>query len=137
MSDAVALVRERLLGLAPVTALVGTRVYSGIFPQSLVPPAVLVQRVGEVQYSHLRGGNLLRMTRVQITSYASTRAEAEAVDEAVEGDGGGSGLSFWHGGIGSPETQVSLSDPAGVVEDFMGWELKDFRIIRDYRIHHR
>ena len=137
MSDIVALTRLRLVEMTPVTTLVGTKVYSGILPQSFAPPAVLVQRVGEVQSGHLRGGNTLRMTRVQVTSVGSTRAEAAAVDEAVEGDGAGSGLSHWRGGIGSPATQVQWSEPSGVVEDYTAGELKQFRFIRDFRMHHR
>ena len=137
MSDAVATVRDRLLAVSAVTDLVSTRVYAGFLPQSPTLPAVLVQRVGEVQTAHLRGGQQLRPTRVQVTSVATSRAGAVAVDEAIEGDGAGSGLSHWSGSTGSPAVTVRWTEPAGVREGYDPGELRQYRIDRDYRVHHR
>jgi hypothetical protein len=137
VSDAVATVRDRLLAVTAVTDLVSTRIYAGFLPQSPTLPAVLVQRVGEVQTSHLRGGQQLRVTRVQVTSVAPSRAAAVAVDEAVEGDGAGSGLSHWSGSTGSPAVTVRWTEPAGVREGYDPGELRQYRIDRDYRVHHR
>lgn len=137
MSDAVATVRDRLLTVSAVTTLVGARVYAGFLPQSPTLPAVLVQRVGEVQASHLRGGQQVRMTRVQVTSVAASRASAVAVDAAIEGDGAGSGLSHWSGSVGSPAVTVRWTEPAGVREGYDPGELRQYRIDRDYRVHHR
>lgn len=137
MSDAVAVVRDRLLAVSGVTDLVSTRIYAGFLPQSPTLPAVLVQRVGEVQTAHLRGGEQMRVTRVQVTSIATSRASAVAVDAAVEGDGAGSGLSHWSGSVGSPAVTVRWTEPAGVREDYDPDELRQYRITRDYRVHHR
>jgi hypothetical protein len=137
MNDAVALARLRILSLAAVTALVSTKVYGGMLEQSVVPPAVLVQRVGEVARGHLRGGNRLWITRIQVTSVAMSRSAAVTLDQAIYGDGAGSGLAFWIGGIGSPAVDVRLCDPAGVVEDYVAGELRQWRVLRDYLVHHR
>jgi len=137
MSDAVALARLRILSLAAVSALVSTRVYTGMLPQSVTLPAVLVQFISDAPTSHLRGGNSLRQTRIQVTSVATTRAEATALDAAIAGSGDGTGLAYWSGGIGSPEVQVRLAEPLGAIEEFVGGELRQFRVIRDYRVHHR
>lgn len=136
MSDAASAIRERVLDISAVTALVSTRVYTGQFPQSATLPAVLVERVSEVQTSHLRGGNTLRMTRVQTTSIASTRAAAVAVDTAIHGDGAGSGLANWSGTAGSPGTPVRWVQPAGVREGFDPDELQQYRVTRDFMVHH-
>lgn len=136
MSDAQAAVRDRLLAISAVTALAGTRIYTGHLPQSPTLPAVFVERVGEVQYFHLRGGERLRMTRVQVTSVALSRAASVALDEAVEGDGSGSGLSNWSGSVGSPSVTVRWMEPAGVDEGYDPGELRQYRVSRDYRVHH-
>lgn len=137
MSDAAATVRDRLLTVSAVTALASTRIYTGHLPQSPVLPAVLVQRVGEVQASHLRGGQALRVTLVQVTSIADSRAAAVAVDAAVEGDGAGSGLAHWSGSVGSPSITVRWMEPSGVREGYDPGELRQYRVSRDYRVHHR
>jgi hypothetical protein len=138
VSDAVALARLRLLETAPVTAIVSTRVYAGILPQSPVLPAIAVETVGGFQAGHLRGGNGIRMTRIQVTAVATTRAASVAIHAAIEGDNAGSALAYWRGGIGSPAVQVSLCEPVGDPrEEYAAGELKQFRIQRDFRMHHR
>lgn len=137
MADAVATVRDRLLSISAVTAITTTtRIYSGILPQSPVFPAVLVQRVSDVQTSHLRGGNNLMMTRVQVTSIALSRAAAVALDHAVQGDGATTGLNNWSGTTGSPGIRVQWAEPAVATETYASGELKQFRIDRDYKVHH-
>ncbi|MGE0362795.1 MAG: DUF3168 domain-containing protein [Vicinamibacterales bacterium] len=138
MSDAVALARLRCLETSALTALVGTRVYTGILPQSVTVPAVLIELVGGFQDGHLRGGNSLRMTRIQITAVAATRAEAVAVQAAIDGDNAGSALAYWRGGIGSPAVQVSLCEPVGDPrEEYVAGELRQFRRQQDFRMYHR
>lgn len=137
MTDAAATVRARLLSIAAVTALVGTRVYTMHLPQSPVLPAVLVERVGDVRYEHLRGGERLQMTRVQVTSVANDRATAVAVEAAVDGDNAGSGLAHWRGTVGSPSIEVRWCQPQDVREDYVAGELRQYRVSRDYRVFHR
>lgn len=137
MADAVATVRDRLLTITAVTALAGTRVWSATLPQSPVFPAVLVQQVSEVQTSHLRGGDDVMMTRVQVTSIALSRAAAVALDAAVQGDGATTGLNNWAGSVGSPSATVRWMEPAGAREGYDPVELKQYRINRDYKVHHQ
>lgn len=137
MIDAVASVRDRLLALGAVTALVGTKVTTGQFPQSTNYPAILVRRVSETQVDHLRGGNALRRTRVQVTLLAASRAAMVALDAAVQGDNAGSALNYFSGAVGSPSVELRLVQPAGVREDFEGAELNRYRLDRDYMVHHR
>ena len=137
MTDAASVVRARLLSLAAVTALVGQRVYTQHLPQSPVLPAVLVERVGDVRYGHLRGGERLTMTRVQVTSIATSRAAAVALEAAVDGDDAGSGLAHWRGAVGSPSIDVLWCEPQDVREDYTAGELRQYRISRDYRVFHR
>jgi hypothetical protein len=136
VSDAAAVVRDRLLNVAAVTALVSTRIYTQNLPQSVTLPAVLVERVDESQASHLRGGSSLMVTRVQVSSVAATRAAAEAVDAAIQGDRAGSALSHWAGTAGSPGTPVRWVQPFGAHEDYDPDELRQYRINRDFRVHH-
>jgi hypothetical protein len=135
--DAVATCRLRIMSIAAVKALVSSRVYSEVAVQSVALPAVLVQRVSEQGSGHLRGGNNLWMTRLQVTSVAATRAAAVALDLAIYGDNAGSGLAFWHGGLGSPAVEVRLVEPVGTTEEYLAAELKQYRVARDYRMQHR
>lgn len=137
MIDAVATGRLRILGIDAVRALVETRVYAGVLEQSVTLPAAVVQRVSESSTGHLRGGSNLWATRLQVTSVAATRAAAVALDLAIYGDNAGGGLAFWHGGLGSPAVEVRLVEPAGTTEEYHAAELKQFRVARDYVMHHR
>lgn len=119
-----------------VRALVGTRVYTGQLPQTPTYPAVVIQRVSEQQFSHLRGGERVRRTRLQVTSIAQSRELAVSVDAAVQGAGDGSGVSYWRGSMGSPSVQVSGCFPDTVQEFYDPSELRQYRINRDYWVHH-
>lgn len=137
MVDPVATVRDRLLSIGAVTSIVGTRIYSETIPQTPTFPLVLVERVDAVERSHLRGGNDLLMTRVQITSVALIRAAAVALDSAVQGDGATTGLSNWSGTVGSPSAHVLWTEPSVVVEGYDPADRRQYRINRDYKVHHR
>lgn len=137
MSDIAAVVRARLLSLPAVTAIVGGEVYVSQLNQSQALPAVLVERIGEVRSGHLRGGERMARTRVQVTSVASSRAQAVALDAAIDGDHAGSGLAYWRGVIGSPGVEVRLMEPAGVREGYDPYELRQYRVSRDYQVMHR
>jgi hypothetical protein len=135
--EAAATVRLRLLDIGAVTSLVGARVTTGQIPQSTPLPAIFVQRVGEVQRSHLRGGESMIMVRVQVTSLAVTRAGVVDLDEAVQGNGATTGLSNWAGTVGSPSVAVRWMQPAGVDEKFESGAQQRYRVDRDYLVHYR
>lgn len=127
-------IRTRLLAISGVTALVLTRVHAQVLPQSPTLPALRVQRVSEVEDMHQRGSAGLLRARVQVdTVTTSNRAAAVAIDEAVDGNGAGSGLKGWRGVVGS--LRIVLIEPAGVREGFDAEELQQYKIMRDYFVH--
>lgn len=136
-------VRARILEISAVTALVGSRVYSNIFPQSPTWPAVRVQDIGQNEDLHLRGAVGCIRGRVQVDVVSGVRSGVSALSEAKEvmalihGDGAGSGLNAWTGSLGSPATQVDLIEPVDYRERFEAEEIKAWMISRDYRAHVR
>lgn len=142
-------VRARILDIAAVTALVGSRVYSNVFPQSPTWPAVRVQDIGQNEDLHLRGAVGVIRGLVQVDVVSGVRSGVSALSEAktvmalIHGDGGGSGaaeasgLNAWSGSLGSPSVQVDLIEPVDYRERFEAEEIKAWMISRDYRAHVR
>ena len=65
------------------------------------------------------------------------RRDRNLLRKRLYGDNAGSGMAFWHGGLGSPAVEVRLVEPAGTTEEYHAAELKQFRVARDYMMHHR
>ena len=132
------LVRTHLLTLSPVTALVNTRIWAFRFPQSPTLPAVLAQQISDVREPHLRGVGDLKVARIQIDVIARTMAAARDVDAAILGDFTGGAPTGLQGAVvqvgGSPSQQLGPSFVAGYREVYDGDELKQARVIRDYRV---
>lgn len=137
--DVVEAVRGVILSLTPVTTLVGARVYSGILPQGLQDfPAVRLQRVDNFEDMHLRGSNGVLAARVQVDTFARTRAAVHATDAAMVGPGDGTGLVGWTGTAGgSPGMEILAILPIIDRELYDADELKLFRIWRDYSVQYR
>lgn len=135
--DGVNVIRTVLLSLPAVTALVGPRVYTGIWPQTLTLPAVLVQAVAKIEPGQLRGSGGQLAQRVQVDAKATTRAEAVDVMAAVHGDGAGSGLAFYRGTVtvNGSSVPVQMGLPITEAEDFTAGERDEFRVMHDYRVH--
>jgi hypothetical protein len=133
-------IADRLKTLSPVTALVSTRVWLMKVPQNGTFPCIRVQRISESQPMHLRGPVAMYRSRVQVDSYASETsgtdpyATARDIDEAVHGDGAGSGLCGFAGSIGSVGVKAIL--PVDVREGYDGEEQRLVRIMREYEVHH-
>ena len=107
--------RARILALAAVTALVGTRVYMQRVPQSPVYPLVRVQFIDDQSPYHLRGPVGTTTARVQVDAIAregsgtDPYAAAQALLAAIDGDGLGdqaTGVAGFVGGIGSPPFEI-------------------------------
>lgn len=136
-------IRTRLLALATVTALVGTRVYLDKLPQSPTYPCVRVSLVSEQSTYHMRGEDGLRSASVQVDAYArevsgvDPYALAVAVAEAVHGDEAGSGLSGFAGTIGSPGVQVYGVFRTDRRRSYDPDELRVLTMSQDYRVHFR
>ncbi len=98
-------VRERLLSQAPLTALVGQRVYQLVLPQNERRSAVKIQSVDDDQLQHLRGPGP-QYTRVQAVAYvtvagnADPLGEVESIGAAIHGDGLGDNATGLFGFIG-------------------------------------
>ncbi len=130
--------RERLLDCPPVTALVSTRVWKDIAPQKPVLPFVRVERIDQSQPIHCRGPVGVDQAVVMVTSVATTKAAAEAIDAAVEGDGLGSnatGLFGWAGSVGSPATVTfRVVKHEDVRDGYTDAEFRQFFVKRLFRI---
>jgi hypothetical protein len=75
--------RAHLLDDGAIAALVGTRVYPLRLPEKLVLPAIVLTRISEVRYGHLRGNEALARPRYQVDCWASTHDGATALGTLV------------------------------------------------------
>jgi hypothetical protein len=128
-------IRARLLSLAPIAALVNARVFTVILPQGVTLPAIRVQRVGQLEPMHLRGPINVFKTRVQVDSVALSKAAADVVDAAVQGDGLGgdaTGLKGFKGTIGSPPFVIRCIEFADLRDGYDAEELRQYKISRDF-----
>lgn len=135
-------IRARLLSLAAVTALVGTRIYLQQLPQSPTYPCVRVSLVSELSDYHLRAESAFRDARVQVDAFArgtstDPYALATTVAEAIHGNGSGSGLSGYVGSIGSPAFYLDAVMRIDRRTQYDPDELRVLTVSQDYRIHFR
>lgn len=129
-------VRTYLLSLTPVTTLVGQRCWTLRWPQSPTKPAVLVSQISDPRRPHLRGTTGKRSARIQIDVIADTIAAARAVDDAICGTysaGLPTGLEGFAGTV-SGSFAIQFTESIGYRELYDGDELKQARIVRDWRI---
>lgn len=136
--EVAAAIKTRLLAIPAVTAIVNARIWTGPrLPQKPTLPANRVMRVSQVDEGQLRGSSGVLMARVQVDSVATTRAAATELAAAIDGDGAGSGLAFWHGDVGSPAFSIMGIFPVDVQEGFDPDELNQYRVMREYAVHFR
>jgi hypothetical protein len=91
-------------------------------------PAVRVQRISDSEAMQLRGTDGSIVARVQVDSVALTREAAVALDEAIAGDGAGSGLIGWKTSV------VQLVRSRLTREAYDALELNQFKVMRDYEV---
>lgn len=130
-------VKDFILTLSPVTALVSGRVWSPILPPKPTLPGVLVRQASDVKSGHLRGTSNVRWARVQIDCVALTMKAARQLDQAVLGayvNGAATGLEHAHAFVGSPAVEILDAKPDGYQEFYDADELKQYRVMRDYRV---
>lgn len=131
------LVREFLLTLTPVTALVNERISTFHWGQSPTQPAVLVQQIDDMYEPHLRGHSGLQWARIQIDVIAKTALQARQVDQAIRGDyvnGAPTGLMGASASVGSPAAYIRYATPIGYLEFYEGDAVKQSRVSRDYGV---
>ncbi len=133
----------RVEGLADVVAIAGTRVYLDKAPQGTAYPVVVVQLVDDVNFYHLRGPYGLQRARVQVDGYVQevsgldAYAVAAELADAINGDGLGpnaSGLSGWHGQVGSPGISVQGCFRIDRTRYYEAEEVQHVRIRQDYYV---
>lgn len=134
---------SRLSAISALTALVSTRIYQLILPETVTLPAVLVTRIDTVEDSHLRGGGAMYRTRVQIDAVVDARATsplvtANAIERAISGPGDGTGLSGFKGIVpsGSPAFAIAGVQALDVRDGYAGDELRQVRVSRDFYVWH-
>jgi hypothetical protein len=132
---------ELLESMAPVTALVGTRIFSNRLPMSGVLPAIRVQVIDGYQDAHLRGVNALCKSRVQIDCVSGEAftsdpdGEADALAEAVHGPGDGTGLAGFQGVTpGSPSLAITAILPLNKRVNYYADEVRQVIVMRDYYV---
>lgn len=136
-------VLARIQQLSAVTAIIGTRAYLLVLPQSPTYPAVRVQLIDDMETQHLRGPEGLATARVQVDAYAKVQSganpytTASALMEVIHGDGLGpvaSGVYGWKGDIGSPPFRIKNCRPMRFSKDFDPEELNIVTVSRDYLV---
>jgi len=142
-------VRERLLGVSPLAALVGTRVFEDLVPQNEKRPSVRVYVLGALRPSHKAGPVNHFANRVQVDSYVpiggiDPLGEVKAIAAAVMGDGLGSsasGLAGWRGLVGgSPPDTIHIFDVTVTNDGEDRVEMEEQRRLRvrqEYVVHWR
>lgn len=75
--------RARLLAAAPVTAIVGTRIYWEDRPQSAALPAITLGYVVDARDQNMGGFQQVQRRLVQVDVWATTFASKKALKEAV------------------------------------------------------
>ena len=78
-----AALRNHLLADAQIAAIVGTRLFPLRLPQKVVLPAIVLTRISEVRYGHLRGNEALARPRYQVDCWATTHDGATALGTLV------------------------------------------------------
>lgn len=135
MTDPLVLARTLLLSLPAVTAIVSTRVYSGLLPQGVALPAIATQLIDRFETTQLRGMAGSRQSRVQVHSVAPTRHAAYQLMLATEGPGDGSALLGYQGVVGGKRIR-GIFDGGTERELYRTGEFgAEYEVIRDYLIH--
>ena len=127
MPDVETVIVTRLLAYEGLAALVGTRVYPLLLPQSPTLPAVTYQRIDAPREERF-GGDPVAYPRFQIDSWAKTYAGAKAVATQVRG-----ALQLWRTTATDP--QIMDSDIESD-EDLYEPDTGLYRVRADYIITH-
>lgn len=137
-------VLSRIVNLATVTALVGTRVWLQRLPQSPTYPCVRVTLVSDLGDQHLRGPQGEKRARVQVDAFAHETSGgnpytgAAAVWQAIYGDGKGpdaTGVFGWTGTV--DDVTISLVEDAGRRVAYDPDELRVVTVTQDFRVWYR
>lgn len=113
-------VYARLTADPAVSALVDTRVYPSILPQTPTLPAVSYARISAIPTYSLAGRSSLRHATIEINAWAMTYAEVKALAEAIEDAMDADGSAF---------KAVQITD-----QDLYESDIKIYRVLAEYSI---
>lgn len=142
MTPVVAVI-TRLRAMTPLTDLVGSRIVNQHYEQKPELPAVLVFEVDAIEgEQHLNGpGASFSVARIQTECRALRKPVADAVADAVHGDGLGedaSGLYGWIGSLGgSPSFQIVNVKHGGRRSGYDAEALRQYWVQNDYLVIYR
>lgn len=139
------LVRDRLLSVSAVTALVSTRVWTQLMKPGSTMPCVVVRDIDDNEVAHLRGMSGVIRARVQVDTVAAVKDGGDPFEtardllEACDGPGDGTALAGFAGTVaGSPGVEVLAILPAGVVPTRTPQDEQEYVIQgRDYFVTYR
>jgi len=87
MANVASSLRTYLLEKSPITSLVGQRMYVDNLPQNAVMPAIVYRRISTRPEHSLDDITWTFHSRIEFRCYATTRAGADAVSNAVKRSG--------------------------------------------------
>ena len=131
-------IRDRILSVPEVVALVGDRVTLLLTQQSPASRSIRLQEISREDYAHLRGADDLRPSRIQVDVFVKkgdgdAYAVAHAINDAVRGDfvgGVPTGLVGFRGVIG--DVNSTCITGASTREMFDPDELQVVRLLSEY-----
>lgn len=136
-------IRARLLNVSAVTAIASTRIWSLVFPQNPVFPAIRITEISKIEPMGLRGTQGFWRARVQVdcatnalTSsdpYGTARSLAAAVRGGFDGSGSPTGLIGWSGSAAGVEiTGITHVDTR---ESYEADEKRQAMVSADYYVY--
>lgn len=120
---------SRLSGHVGLSALVGTRVYPVVAPQSPTYPLVLVQRVSGVREHAMGADPGTSHSRFQVKSVGATYSSAHATSVQVR-----AALQRWMPTTGTPEVHDVMIDNEIHLYEAEGNGAH--HIVQDFMVHH-
>ena len=129
-------IRTLTIANAGVSALAGSRMYPDALVQNAVLPAIVYQVIDTVATEHLGGIVALATSRIQIDSFATTRAGSVALGEAVRlalqtkhrGDNGG---QYIH------EISLAAGESYGIDRVSAGSDQRRYIVTTDFLVTYR
>lgn len=132
-------VAEHLVAANAVTTLVSTRVYLQKLPQLPTLPAVVVQLVAVMDFYHLRGGDQMERSLVQVDAYAdeasggdpyaSVAAVADAVHDTLNAQ--------QFAAAGSIDVEITGVFRRTRMPMYEAQELRQMRMLQEYHVWSR
>ena len=102
----------QLSGYSALAAIVGSRIYPRQVRQPTKPPYLVLEKVSDIPYNSHQGYSHLRRIRQQVSVYASSDTEAEAVVTQVK-----AAMEAWPAANAKVHTSLMLDDYGLVEED--------------------